>query len=91
MNPHNASAGDTVQGVSHKNEGPAVTGPTQTREETSNAIIGRQANYFLMMSRDEQAQRIRRMAASGMSESLISSLTGYSVEQVRRVLGEVSP
>jgi hypothetical protein len=44
--------------------------------------------YFLMLTRDEQVQAIRRLAASGLSDHTISAATQLSVEQVRAILGD---
>jgi transposase len=43
--------------------------------------------HFLLLDRDQQEQAIRRLVASGMSEHTVASITGLSVEMVRRVLG----
>jgi hypothetical protein len=48
-------------------------------------------HYFPLLTPDEQRDRAHRMAAARIDERTISSLTGYSVEQIRRVLGEVRP
>lgn len=52
---------------------------------------GRHMHYFPLLTPDEQRDRAHRMAAARIDERTISSLTGYSVEQIRRVLGEVRP
>jgi hypothetical protein len=46
--------------------------------------------HFRILSRDQQAAAIRRLAASGMSDYGISHATGLAVEQIRRVLSEVA-
>lgn len=45
-------------------------------------------HYFALLSRDEQEQAIRRMAASGLSDHVISAATMLSVEQIKKILGE---
>ena len=42
--------------------------------------------HYLALSPDEQVQAIRRMARAGQGVYVISSATGLSVEQVRRIL-----
>ncbi len=44
--------------------------------------------YFAMLTEVEQRTAIRRLAASGMSGHGIASVTGLSIEQVRRFLAE---
>jgi hypothetical protein len=44
--------------------------------------------YWLMLSPEEQAQAIARLAASGVSETTIAAATTLSVEQVRRILAQ---
>lgn len=51
------------------------------------ALREREMRHFLLLDRNQQAQAIRRLVASGMSEHTVSTATGLSVEQVRRVLG----
>jgi hypothetical protein len=48
---------------------------------------GRELDYFLMLSRDDQCGAIRRMAAGGLSDYTIASATRLSVEQVRQIIG----
>lgn len=48
----------------------------------------REMRYFLLLSRDEQAAAIRRLAATGMSDYSIAAATKLAVEQIRRVLAE---
>ena len=45
-------------------------------------------HYFALLTRDEQAEAIIRMAAQRMSESTISAATQLSIEQIRQVLGQ---
>ena len=47
--------------------------------------------YFEMLTRDEQAAAMRRMAAEGMSDSTIASATALSVEFVKQILGPRRP
>ena len=47
--------------------------------------------HFHALSSQEQAQAIRRLAASGQGEHTIAHATGLSVEQIRRVLAEQEP
>jgi hypothetical protein len=44
---------------------------------------------FALLTREEQAQAIRRLHNSGYSDHTIAAATGLSVEMVRRVLAEV--
>lgn len=46
--------------------------------------------HFTILTRDQQAQAIRRLAASGQSEHTIARATGLSVEMINRILAEVS-
>jgi DNA invertase Pin-like site-specific DNA recombinase len=51
------------------------------------ALRDREMRHFLLLDRNQQAQAIRRLVASGMSGHTVATATGLSVEQVRRVLG----
>ena len=51
----------------------------------------RRMHYFEMLTREEQAQAIARLAASGVSDYGIASATGLAVEMVRKILGELGP
>ena len=44
--------------------------------------------HFHALSRDQQAQAIRRLAATGQHEETIARATGLSVEQIRKLLAE---
>jgi DNA invertase Pin-like site-specific DNA recombinase len=44
--------------------------------------------HFANLTRDQQADVIRRMANEGHSETTIATATGLSVELIRRVIGE---
>jgi hypothetical protein len=46
--------------------------------------------HFHSLSREEQAQAIRRLAVEGRGDHSIAAATGLSVEQIRRVLA-ISP
>ena len=46
--------------------------------------------HFHALDREQQAQAIRRLGATGLSEHGIAQATGLSVEMVRQVLGERS-
>lgn len=46
--------------------------------------------YFELLSPEEKAKAIQRMAASGMSDHGIASACGLAVEQIRRLLGEAA-
>jgi DNA invertase Pin-like site-specific DNA recombinase len=46
--------------------------------------------HFNILTRDEQAAAIRRLAASGQSEHTIARATGLSVEMINRILAEVA-
>ena len=54
------------------------------------ALREREMRHFLLLDRDQQEQAIRRLVAAGMSEHTVASVTGLSVEQVRRVLAEAN-
>lgn len=45
-------------------------------------------NYFSLMTRDQQDERIRQLKRSGLRDEMISSLTGRSVTDVRRILSK---
>lgn len=53
--------------------------------------VSRELHYFAMMTREEQAAAIKRMASLGWSDHGIASATRLSVEMVRRILGEWVP
>lgn len=44
--------------------------------------------HFHALTREQQAEAIRQLAAAGQSETAIASATGLSVEFVRHVIGE---
>lgn len=44
--------------------------------------------HFRLLSRNQQAAAIHRLAATGMTDHGIASATRLSVEMVRRILGE---
>ena len=46
----------------------------------------RELVHFLLLTREEQAAAIRRMAATGWTEHSIAAATGLHVQQVRRIL-----
>jgi DNA invertase Pin-like site-specific DNA recombinase len=48
----------------------------------------RELRHFLLLDRQQQAQALRRMVASGMSERTVAAASGLSVEQVRRVIAQ---
>jgi hypothetical protein len=50
------------------------------------AALGRM--HFHVLSREQQAQAIRRLAAGGQGEHTIAHATGLSVEFIRRILAE---
>ena len=50
--------------------------------------MSRELHHFLLLTVTEQAEAIKRMAASGWSEYTIAAASRLSVEQVRRVLAE---
>ena len=45
-------------------------------------------HHFALLDRAEQAAMIRRLAAQGWPETSIATLTGRSVNDVRRALAE---
>lgn len=47
--------------------------------------------HFHALAREQQADAIGRLAATGMNEHSIAHATGLAVEQVRRVLAERAP
>ncbi len=55
---------------------------------TQRQTVPRELLYFVLLDHVEQEEAIRRLAASGMSDHGIASATRWSVEQVRRVLGQ---
>lgn len=44
--------------------------------------------HFANLSREQQADAIRRLAILGHSEATIAQATGLSVDQIRRALAE---
>ena len=50
----------------------------------------RELMHFLLLTQEEQAAAIRRLAAQGWSELSIAAATKLSVEQIRRVLTEAN-
>lgn len=44
--------------------------------------------HFAALDREQQAQAIQRLAATGYGDNTIASATGLSVEMIRRILGE---
>jgi DNA invertase Pin-like site-specific DNA recombinase len=48
----------------------------------------RELLYFALLSRAEQERAIRRLAATGMSDTTIATATKLSVEMVRRILAK---
>lgn len=44
--------------------------------------------HFSTLSHEQQAQAIRRQAASGLTYDLIARATGLHAEQIRRILSE---
>jgi hypothetical protein len=49
----------------------------------------RELRHFLLLDHDQQAQAVRRLAASGLRDYTIATATGLTVEQVRRILNAV--
>jgi hypothetical protein len=60
--------------------------------DASHAVIESDARlrHFRLLTRDQQAQAIRRLAATGMTDYDVSAATRLAVEQVRQILGEHS-
>jgi phosphopantetheinyl transferase len=54
----------------------------------SEQIMNTRMANFHQLTRQEQAQAIRHLAAEGWSDYGISHATELAIEQVRRVLGE---
>ncbi len=50
--------------------------------------IPRELVHFWLLTTDEQAGAIRRMATSGWPEYSIAAATRLSVEQIRRILAQ---
>lgn len=48
----------------------------------------RELHHFLLLDSDAQLQAVLRLHRSGMSDNGIASATRWSVEAVRRALGE---
>jgi hypothetical protein len=44
--------------------------------------------HFQTLDRQQQAEAIRRLVATGMSELAVAQASGLAVEQVRRILAE---
>ena len=44
--------------------------------------------YFTMLSKQEQAAAIHRLARSGMSDHSIAAVTGLAADMIRRILAE---
>jgi hypothetical protein len=44
-------------------------------------------SLFWLLTADEQRERIRRLAAAGLSDATISTATGWRLQDVRRVVG----
>ena len=44
-------------------------------------------NHFVLLSHEEQAEALRRLARSGMSPHGIAAAAGIAVEQVRAIIG----
>lgn len=44
--------------------------------------------HFHCLTREQQAEAVRRLRACGHTEHTIASATGLAVEQIRRVLSE---
>jgi len=51
-------------------------------------VPDRELVHFLLLSADEQAAAIRRLASQGLSDSTIAAATRLSVEQIRRIIGQ---
>jgi hypothetical protein len=47
-------------------------------------------HYFLLLDHEEQSAAIRRLAASGLSDPTIATITGQSIQHVRRALEQRS-
>jgi hypothetical protein len=56
----------------------------------SPALKARQLAHFHLLTREEQAQAIRRMARAGYGEETIASATFLSREMVRQILAEAN-
>jgi hypothetical protein len=46
----------------------------------------RSMNPFALLTADEQVERIRKLASSGMDERTLATVTGQSLTDVRRAL-----
>ena len=57
-------------------------------DQSAQNFTGPEMRNFAMLTRAEQAQAIRRLARSGMSDHGIASATALSVEMIRTILGQ---
>jgi hypothetical protein len=51
-------------------------------------LRNRELHYFLLLNEDERRAAIQRLADSGVGDHGIAAATRYSVEQIRKILGE---
>lgn len=49
----------------------------------------RELHHFLLLTPSEQANAVRRLAATGMAASTISTVTKLHIGQVKKILAEV--
>lgn len=76
-----------------KGAGPAChRGPADsTTDRSTIPHAPRELLHFLLLSPTEQANAIRRLAATGMSDFTIATATRLSVEAIRRIIAEAKP
>jgi len=55
---------------------------------TQNADDANRMRYFEDLTHEEQVAAVRRMAAEGLSEHALAHCTRWSIEYIRRVLGD---
>lgn len=56
------------------------------RQASAASHIGGELRYFLLLTPEQQADAIRRLARTGVSDHGIAAATRLSVEMVRRIL-----
>jgi hypothetical protein len=60
-------------------------------DRRNHAVGDRSVDYFRLLTPAEQAESIRRLATSGLTDYDIAAATRLHVEQVRRVIGPRRP
>lgn len=65
-----------------------IGGPLDTSALAALSGDAARLRHFRILSREQQAEAIRRQAVCGHGEHTIARATGLSVEQIRHILGE---